>query len=113
MKQSGTTKTKTPVPAFSTEDEEARWWFKNRRRHAEQLPGAVREGQAVRLTPERLLERVSRAAKKTPVVALRIPEADLALARKQSEREGLTCLAYLKSLLHKTLTAREKRASRR
>jgi predicted DNA binding CopG/RHH family protein len=43
------------------------------------------------------------------VVALRIPAADLALARKQAEHKGLPYQTYIKSLLHETLTEREKR----
>jgi predicted DNA binding CopG/RHH family protein len=43
------------------------------------------------------------------MVALRIPEADLALARKQAEQMGLPYQTYIKSLLHQTLTKREKR----
>jgi predicted DNA binding CopG/RHH family protein len=43
------------------------------------------------------------------VVALRIPEADLALARRQAERKGLPYQTYIKSLLHETLAEREKR----
>jgi predicted DNA binding CopG/RHH family protein len=40
---------------------------------------------------------------------LRIPEADLALARKQAEQKGLPYQTHIKSLLHETLTEREKR----
>lgn len=36
--------------------------------------------------------------------------ADLALARKQAEKKGLPCQTYIKSLLHETPAAREKRA---
>ena len=43
------------------------------------------------------------------MVALRIPEADLALARRQAERKGLPYQTYIKSLLHETLAEREKR----
>jgi len=57
-----------------------------------------------------VLERIA-ASKETPapVVALRIPEADLALARKQAEQKGLSYQTYIKSPLHKTLAEREKR----
>jgi len=57
-----------------------------------------------------LRDRIT-ASRKTPapVVALRIPEADLALARRQAEKKGLPYQTYIKSLLHETLTAREKR----
>ncbi len=61
------------------------------------------------LTPEKLLARVA-ASKKVPatVVALRIPEADLALARRQAEQKGLPYQTYIKSILHETLAEREK-----
>ncbi len=36
-------------------------------------------------------------------------EADLALARKQAQQKGLPYQTYIKSLLHETLSAREKR----
>jgi len=102
--------TKRIVPAFATEAEEADWWYKNREVHGKQLLAAVRSGEAQILTRERLLARIA-ASKKTPapVVALRIPVADLTLARKQAEQKGLPYQTYIKSLLHETLAAREKR----
>ena len=59
---------------------------------------------------EKLRERIA-ASRKTPAptVSLRIPAADLALARKQAEQKGLPYQTYIKSLLHETLTEREKR----
>ena len=103
---------KRVIPVFATEAEEAEWWYKNRNQHGKQLVAAVRSGQAQVLTKERLRERIA-ASRKTPspVVALRIPEADLALARKQAEQKGLPYQTYIKSLLHETLIQREKRKS--
>ena len=73
----------------------------------------MKSGAARRLTKQTLLERIA-ASKKTPaqVVALRIPQADLALARKQAEEKGLPYQTYIKSLLHETLAEREKRHGR-
>lgn len=101
---------KRGIPAFGTEAEEAEWWYKSRNIHGKQLLAAVKNGEARVLTKERLRERIA-ASKKTPAptVALRIPEADLALARKQAEQRGLPYQTYIKSLLHETLTKREKR----
>jgi predicted DNA binding CopG/RHH family protein len=101
---------KRVIPAFASEAEEAEWWYKNRDIHGEQLLAAVKNGEAQVLTKEKLRERLA-ASKKTPapVVALRIPEADLALARKQAERKGLPYQTYIKSLLHETLIDREKK----
>lgn len=102
--------TKHTIPTFATEAEEAAWWYKNRNVHAKQFVDAVKSGKAQVLTKEKLLERIA-VSKKTaaPVVALRIPEADLALARKQAEQKGLPYQTYIKSLLHETLAEREKR----
>ena len=113
MKKQNEKQPKRGIPAFSTEAEEAEWWYKNRNIHGKQLLAAVKNGEAQLLTKEKLRERIA-ASKKTPapVVALRIPEADLALARKQAEQKGLPYQTYLKSILHETLTEREKRKAR-
>jgi predicted DNA binding CopG/RHH family protein len=102
--------TRRIVPRFATEAEEADWWYQNREVHGKELLAAVRSGEAQILTKEKLLARIAASKKKpAPVVALRIPEADLALARKQAEQKGLPYQTYIKSLLHETLTEREKR----
>jgi hypothetical protein len=110
MKKRNEKRPKRGIPVFATEAEEAAWWYKNRNLHGKQLLAAVKNGQAQLLTKEKLRERIA-ASKKTPapVVALRIPEADLALARKQAEQKGLPYQTYIKSILHETLTEREKR----
>jgi predicted DNA binding CopG/RHH family protein len=78
--------------------------------HDKQLLAAVRSGEAQVLTTEKLLARIAASKKKpAPMVALRIPAADLALARKQAEEKGLPYQTYIKSLLHETLVGREKR----
>ncbi|MGH9619998.1 MAG: hypothetical protein ACRD45_09875 [Bryobacteraceae bacterium] len=101
--------TKPSVPTFATEAEEAEWWYKNRNTHGKELLAGMKSGKAQVLTKEKLLERIVKSRKApAPVVALRIPEADLALARKQAERKGLPYQTYIKSLLHETLAERER-----
>ena len=97
------------APALAPEAEEAAWWYKNRNLHGRQLLAAVRARAARILSKDELRRRIE-ASKKTPapVVALRIPAADLALARKQAEQKGLPYQTYIKSLLHETLAKREK-----
>lgn len=103
-------KTKRIVPTFATEAEEAEWWFKNRSIHGRQLLSAVKSGEAQVLTKNKLFERLAASRKgPAPVVALRIPQADLDLARKQAAQKGLPYQTYIKSLLHETLVDREKR----
>lgn len=110
MKKQLEKKTKRLVPAFATEAEEAAWWFENRKQHGKELGAAVKSGEAQVVTKAKLKERIAASKKAAaPVVALRIPAADLALARKQAERKGLPYQTYIKSLLHETLIAREKR----
>ena len=110
MKKQEKKQAKRIVPAFATEAEEAEWWYKNRNVHGKQLLAAVKSGETQVLTKGKLLERIAASRRKAaPVVALRIPEADLALARKQAEQKGLPYQTYIKSLLHESLAAREKR----
>ena len=108
MKKQTENQTERVTPVFSSETEEAEWWFRNRHVHGAELLAATKGGEAQVLTQEKLRERIA-ASRKTasPVVALRIPAADLALARKQAERKGLPYQTYIKSLLHQTLVERE------
>jgi predicted DNA binding CopG/RHH family protein len=110
MKKQQEKKPKRAVPAFATEAEEAAWWFENRNLHGKELRAAVQSGEAQVLTKEKLQERIAASRKAAaPVVALRIPAADLAMARKQAEQKGLPYQTYIKSLLHEALTEQEKR----
>ncbi len=111
------TQPKRIIPAFATESEEANWWFENRDAHDRDLVDATANGELTIVTKSTLLARLAASAGATPirrpaapVVALRIPAADLALARKQAEKEGLPYQTYLKSLLHETLLERELRS---
>ncbi len=104
MKKQKEKQPKRVVPVFATEAEEAQWWYLNRDTHGKQLVAAVKNGEAHVLTEEKLRARIA-ASKKAPapVVALRIPASDLALARKQAERKGLPYQTYIKSVLHQAL----------
>jgi hypothetical protein len=113
MKMKKKQSTRIVVPKFATEAEEADWWYQNRELHGKVMLAAVRSGEAQILTREKLLARIE-ASKKKPatVVALRLPEADLTLARKQAEQKGLPYQTYIKSLLHEALTSYEKQKTR-
>ncbi|MGA2988705.1 MAG: hypothetical protein ABSG32_33515 [Terriglobia bacterium] len=81
---------KRAVPAFASEAEEAAWWYENRKSHDKEFTAAVESGEAQLLTREKLRERIEASKAKTPahVISLRVPEADLAMARRQAERKG-------------------------
>lgn len=109
MKKHLDKKLKPVMPAFANGAEEAAWWYENRNQHGKELLATVKSGEAEVLTKAKLQERIAASKKAAaPVVALRIPAADLALARKQAEQKGLPYQTYIKSLLHETLTEREK-----
>jgi hypothetical protein len=90
MKKPNKKQTKRIVPTFLTEAEEAQWWYKNRDVHGKELLAAAKSGEAQVLTKEKLLARLAASKRApSPVAALRIAAADLALARKQAEQKGL------------------------
>src|ERR1039458_8461309 len=93
------------VPKFSTEADEAQWWYDNREKVEDALihamdNGTIRRGTAQRLTNE------ARASRN---VTIRMVEADLDLARKQAEEKGLPYQTYIKSVLHEALVKRARR----
>lgn len=56
---------KLVIPAFTTEADEAQWWFKNRSIHGDQMLAATKGGQAQVLTRAKLLDQIA-ASKKPP-----------------------------------------------
>jgi predicted DNA binding CopG/RHH family protein len=89
------------MPKFKTEAEEAQWVYDNRDRLGEEFAQAMREGKTTRLTREKLLARIE--ASKAKAVNIRLPEADLQLARDLAAKKGLPYQTYIKSLLHEAL----------
>jgi predicted DNA binding CopG/RHH family protein len=93
------------VPKFETEAEEAQWWYENRDMVQDALIKAIDDGTIQRGTAQRL----TREARASRNVTLRMAQADLDLARKQAEEKGLPYQTYIKSLLHEALTKRDRR----
>jgi predicted DNA binding CopG/RHH family protein len=99
--------TKMPeMPKFRNESEEADWWaspagrdFVKRKSAAAQTRGAKTRGST-------LVAQMNR--KSSRQIALRLPQADLAQARKLAERKGIGYQTLLKMLVHEGL-AREVR----
>ena len=87
------------APKFKTEAEEAKWWHDNRDKVEQSLINALEKGTIRRGTAQTL----SREARTSRNITIRMAEADLALARKQAEAKGLPYQTYIKSLLHEAL----------
>jgi len=94
-------KQKRVIPAFKSEAAEAEWWYKNRARLDKDLLEAAKKGELKRLDQATLKARL--AASKARVVSIRLPENDIALARRQAAQKGLPYQTYIKSLLHQAL----------
>jgi predicted DNA binding CopG/RHH family protein len=93
------------IPAFKSEAQEARWWDENRARLDKDLREEAKQGQLKRLDLRTLKARL--ASSKTRMVSIRLPEADIQLARKQAAQKGLPYQTYMKSLLHQSLRQAE------
>jgi len=89
------------IPTFRSEAEEAQWWYKNRARLDKDLLKAAKQGELKRLDRRTLEARL--AASKARMVSIRLPEADIQLARRQAAERGLPYQTYIKSLLHQSL----------
>ena len=98
---------KRVVPKFATEAQEADWWYKNRRKLDKDLVEAAHAGELKVLHRKTLLARLARS-KAAKVVSIRLPEADLELARSQAAKKGLPYQTYIKSLLHQALEQQSK-----
>jgi predicted DNA binding CopG/RHH family protein len=96
------------VPKFKTEADESEWWHKNRQKVESALIHAMDAGTIQTGTAQRL----TREARASRNITIRIAEADLDLARRQAKEKGLPYQTYIKSVLHEALTKRaRKRAS--
>ncbi len=88
------------MPTFSSESEEADWWFKNQNFALQVLQRAKIEGSL----GSGSVARTMQAAKSTTI---RLDPGDLSLARIQAERKGLRYQTYLKMLIHEALGREE------
>jgi predicted DNA binding CopG/RHH family protein len=97
---------KPEIPRFKNESEEADWWAsRGGRAYVEQK---VADHQAAGTKP-RGSSLIAKMNQKSSVqIAIRLPQADLAQARKLAERKGLGYQTLLKMLVHEGL-AREAR----
>ena len=102
MKRARRTREIKTIPVFATEAQEAAWWYKNRKKLDKDLVEAARSGKLKVLDRKTLLQRIARS-KAAKVVSIRLPEADLELARSQAAKKGLPYQTYIKSLLHQAL----------
>ena len=93
-------RTKTKIPNFKSEREEAEWWDANPDVVTTLFLKAKKQGRIERLP-------VVRGA--TRSTTIRLPIADIEAAQKMAAQRGLPYQTFLKSLLHQALE-RERKA---
>ena len=92
--------TKTRIPMFKSDKEEAEWWDEHPEVITELFLKARKEGKIKRLP-------VVRGATKS--VTIRMPIGDIDAAQELAEKRGLPYQTYIKGLLHQALE-RERKA---
>jgi len=97
---------KLEIPNFKSEAQEAAWWDSHQDLIAELFRAAKASGRLQRLSASDLLPE----AGVSKTVSIRLPSADLALARSLASKKGMRYQTLIKSLLHEALE-REKAAS--
>lgn len=75
------------IPKFKSESDEAEWWASAAGRNYVKRKSKEQHAKGVKVAGSRLITQLSR--KKSTQIAIRLPEADIAQARKIAERKGI------------------------
>lgn len=94
------------VPKFKSESEEAGWWASRAGRKYVKQKSTEAQSEDNEFRGSTVVAKMNQ--KSSVQIAIRLPEADLAQARKLAERKGLGYQTLLKMLVHEGL-AREAR----
>jgi predicted DNA binding CopG/RHH family protein len=94
------------MPNFKSESEEADWWASRAGRAYLKQKSAEAQLAGNNAPGSSLVAKINRT--RSVQIAIRLPQADLAQARKLAERKGLGYQTLLKMLVHEGL-AREAR----
>ena len=94
------------MPSFKNESEEADWWASAEGRAYVKQRSAEARSKGAKVSGSPLVAKLSE--KRSVQIAIRVPGADLARARKLADRKGVGYQTLLKMLVHEGL-AREAR----
>ena len=95
------------MPKFRTESEEADWWASPSGRAYVKRKSAESQSKKLKVAESSL---VAALTKKSVQIAIRLPEADIAQARKIAERKGIGYQTLLKMLLREGLIREARRS---
>jgi hypothetical protein len=94
------------IPKFKNESEEADWWASPVGRAYVKQRSAEAQPKGAKASGSSLVAKLS--SRSSIQIAIRLPETDLARARKMAHRKGIGYQTLLKMLVHEGL-AREAR----
>jgi predicted DNA binding CopG/RHH family protein len=89
------------IPKFKSESAEADWWASSVGRDYVKQKSAEVEVKWIEVKGSRLVAKLNK--KSSVQIAMRLPEADIARARKIAERKGIGYQTLLKMLVHEGL----------
>lgn len=95
------------MPVFKSESEEADWWASAEGRQFIKQKSAEAASKRKDYEGSPLITRLSK--KSSVQIALRLPETDLAQARRLATRKGIGYQTLLKMLLHEGLQREARR----
>ena len=108
---------KKPIPAFASEEEEARWWFEHQddlEDYTDLKPRRVDLAAQLGLPPQEQAVRAAReatAALGSKAISIRVANADLNRAKRLATRKGLPYQGLIKMLIHEGLDRLEREAN--
>jgi predicted DNA binding CopG/RHH family protein len=94
------------MPKFKSESAEADWWASRTGRDYVKRKSADAQSKGERAKGSSLVAKLNR---KSIQIAIRLPEADIAQARKLAARKGLGYQTLLKMLVHEGLVREARR----
>jgi len=95
------------MPKFRSESEEADWWASPEGRAYVKQKSAAAQPKRLKARGSSLVAKLNK--KRSRQIAIRLPEADLAQARKIAERKGIGYQTLLKMLVREGLVREARR----
>jgi predicted DNA binding CopG/RHH family protein len=96
------------MPKFKNESEEANWWGSRAGRAYVKQKSAEAKSRGTETKGSSLVRKLNQ--KSSLQIAIRLPAADLAEARRIAERKGIGYQTLMKMLVHEGLARESRRA---
>jgi predicted DNA binding CopG/RHH family protein len=98
---------KLKLPSFSSEAEEAQWWYDHREEVTKSFEKAAARGELRTGSVAKFARQPATGI--TPTTTIRLDPQDISRARALAARRGVRYQTYLKMLIHEALATEEKK----